>query len=289
MISIPAPLVEQLYRESRADRWALATERFAAALQVSVDRGAPGDVVRYLRGLHLQDLALACACADGIECAWDHFILEHRPALYRAADTLDPSGSVREIADAIYGELYGVARTGETSDQSRKSLFRYYHGRSSLKTWLRAVLAQRHVDAIRTSRRFDPLPEGEQVHTAATTVPAIDPDPDRARFRALIQRAFKVTLSQLSDRDRLRLASYYSHELTLAETGRILKEHEATVSRQLARTRQMLRREVERHLREVDRLDPSQIERCFQYVLEDPGPMDLGILLRKNSAPDRSI
>ena len=32
----------------------------------------------------------------------------------------------------------------------RQSLFRYFHGRSSLTTWLRAVLAQRHVDRLRS-------------------------------------------------------------------------------------------------------------------------------------------
>ena len=100
---------------------------------------------RYLKSLHLEDLALACACADGDEAAWEHFVREYRPSLYRAADALDPSGRARELADSLYADLYGTTeRAGE-----RRSLFRYFHGRSSLPTWLRAVLAQRHVDAIR--------------------------------------------------------------------------------------------------------------------------------------------
>ena len=282
---IPQKLVEELYRAARADRWAIPIERFADALRVSADRAAPPDLTRYLRGLHLEDLALACACALGDERAWDHFVREHRPILYRAADTLDPSGSAREIADSIYAELYGLPRTSQSSGAS---LFRYYHGRSSLKTWLRAVLAQRHVDGIRAVRRLDPLPD-EDGPGALPASTATIPDPDRARYRALMYRAFKVALAKLRDRDRLRLACYYSQELTLAETGRVLKEHEATVSRRLAKTRQALRREVEDYLREEDRLDPAQIEQCFSYVLEDPGPMDLGGMLRKNSASDRSI
>ena len=284
MTSTPQRLVEALYRAARADRWAVSLEQFAAALSVSVDRAAPPDVGRYLRGLHLEDLALACGCATGDERAWDHFLQEHRPVLYRAADSLDPSGGAREIADSIYAELYGIReREGE-----RQSLFRYYHGRSSLKTWLRAVLAQRYVDGIRAAKRLDPLPEDDGPETLPAPT-AVTPDPDRVRYRALMQRAFRIALSKLSDRDRLRLACYYSQELTLAETGRILKEHEATASRQLARTRQALRREVERYLRDEDRLDAAQIEQCFAYVLDDPGPMDLGGMLRKNSAPDRSI
>ncbi|MFL6280291.1 MAG: RNA polymerase sigma factor [Vicinamibacterales bacterium] len=296
MTSIPPALVQELYRAAHAERWTIPVERFAVALQASADRAAPADLARYLRGLHLEDLALACGCAAGDERAWDHFMREHRPVLYRAADALDRSGGAREIADSIYAELYGLPRaTGKTGVSSgvpehhteRQSLFRYYHGRSSLKTWLRAVLSQRHVDGIRAARRTDPLPEEDGADAIAAPVAA--PDPGGVRYRVLMLRAFKVALAALTDRDRLRLASYYSQQLTLAETGRILEEHEATVSRQLAKTRQVLRREIERHLKEEHRLDEAQIEQCFAYIVADPGPMDLGGMLRKNSASNRSI
>jgi DNA-directed RNA polymerase specialized sigma24 family protein len=39
------------------------------------------------------------------------------------------------------------------ADLYSKSLFRYFQGRSSLATWLRAVLSQRYVDRIRANRR----------------------------------------------------------------------------------------------------------------------------------------
>jgi RNA polymerase sigma-70 factor (ECF subfamily) len=282
---IAPDLVDRLYREAQAERWSLPVARFAATLQTSVERAAPADLSRYLHGLHLEDLAIACACAAGDERAWEHFVGEHRPVLYRAADMLDPSGGARELADSIYADLYGVReREGE-----RQSLFRYYHGRSSLKTWLRAVLAQRHVDSIRARRRLEPLPDDDEVGSPVSTTTLRDLDPDRAKYEALIRRALRQAVSGLSDKDRLRLSCYYTQQLTLAETGRILKEHEATVSRQLSKTRRSLRGEVERQLRDGDGLDPAQIERCFAYVVEDPGPMDLGGMLRKDSASDRSI
>jgi RNA polymerase sigma-70 factor (ECF subfamily) len=281
---IPKDLAGRLYREAHAEKWSVPPERFTEALQASAERAGPADLGRYLRGLHLDDLALACACATGHERAWEYFIREHRPVLYRAADALAPGGSARELADSLYADLYGVRER----DGERQSLFRYFHGRSSLATWLRAVLAQRHVDAIRAGRRLDPLPDDDSVHVgvSASNVP---PDPDRNRYLALVQRALAIAISTLTSKDRLRLACYYSQELTLAQTGRILREHEATVSRQLAKTRQTLRREVERRLRQEDRLDDAQIERCFASVSEDPGPLDLGGMLRKDSAPDRSI
>ena len=53
--------------------------------------------------------------------------------------------------------------------------FRYFHGRSSLSTWLRAVLSQRHVDRLRSARRQDPLPEDEA--PGAIPAPSNDVDP----------------------------------------------------------------------------------------------------------------
>src|SRR2546430_16826750 len=95
-------------------------------------------VISVANFVHANDLALASACATGDEAAWERFIREYRPILYRAADALDSTGRARELADALYADLYGL---GE-----RQSLFRYYQSRSSLATWLRAVLAQRYID-----------------------------------------------------------------------------------------------------------------------------------------------
>jgi RNA polymerase sigma-70 factor, ECF subfamily len=234
---------------------------------------------------HEEDLQLARQCAAGDEAAWDRFVRDYRPILYRAADALDPAGGARDIADALYAELYGVRER----DGERQSLFRYFHGRSSLATWLRAVLAQRFVDRHRAEQRLRPLPP-EREDAAA---PGADPDPERARFLSLVQQALSRAIGRLGDRDRLRLGCYYVQDLTLAETGRVLQEHEATASRQLARTRRDLRAEVERALRDDAGLSPEQVARCLELAAEDPGTLDLTETLaaaeRKKSAPNRSI
>ena len=66
-----------------------------------------GDLERHVASLHLEDLALACACAVGDEGAWEHLVREHRPQLYRAANALDPTGGARDLADSLYADLYG--------------------------------------------------------------------------------------------------------------------------------------------------------------------------------------
>jgi RNA polymerase sigma factor (sigma-70 family) len=271
-------VVERLHRQAHAERWDLAAERFASALERSAKKAFATppdgrDLERYVVSLHLEDLALACACADGHEGAWEHFVREHRPVLYRAADAIEPSGAARDLADSLYGELFGMAER----DGHRRSLFEYFHGRSSLSTWLRAVLAQRHVDRIRNIRRFEPLPSEEE----ANPVPSSE-EPRTVRVAAyleLMRRAVSAAVTRLLPKDRLRLGYYYAEELTLAQIGRALGEHEATVSRNLSRARKDIRRDVEQQLRDRERMSPEQIEECFAMVVEDVGPLDVADLL----------
>jgi RNA polymerase sigma-70 factor, ECF subfamily len=299
-LPIDGKLVERLYRQAKGERWRAPADRFAQALESSAGRAfagrSPGnpdarELERYLSSLHLEDLALACACAAGDDQAWEHFVLEHRPLLYRAADALDPGGGARDLADSLYGDLFGLAsREGE-----RRSLFRYFHGRSSLTTWLRAVLAQRHVDRLRTNRRSEPLPDEDS--SSALPAPARPIEPERERYVSLIRRALTHAVANLAPRDRLRLACYYAQELTLAQTGKMLGEHEATSSRQLTRTRAAIRTAVEEQLKAETGLTGAEIAQCFASVTEDAGPLDLRDMLlvgdsaetgRKKSAADRS-
>jgi hypothetical protein len=76
----------------------------------------------------------------------------------------------------------------------------------------------------------------------------------------------------------LRLGCYYAQQLTLAQTGKLLKEHEATTSRQLARTRERIRGAVEEFLRGRG-LNDAQIARCFECATEDAGATNLDEML----------
>ena len=285
--------VERLHRQAKAERWALPIAPFAAALELSARRAFAADppaareLERYLKSLHLEDLALACACAEGRDTAWEHFVREYRPSLYRAADAIDPTGGARELADSLYGELFGLSER----DGERRSHFRYFHGRSSLATWLRAVLSQRHVDRVRSVRRLDPLPDDE----AQNAIPAAAQmsDPRWPRYLALMRRVVVAAVASLTPRDRLRLSCYYAQDLTLAQIGRTLGEHEATVSRHLARARREIREHVERDLRDRERMSESEIAECFAAVVENTGFLDVADMLssgaaRKEVVQDRS-
>ena len=222
-----------------------------------------------------QDLQLARECAEGKPEAWDRFVAEFRPVLYRAADAIDRTGAAREIADSLYGELYS------------KSLFRYYHGRSSLATWLRALVAQRYVDRYRQTRRLEPFPDEETVASAPQSAAS---DTDRTRFIAVMQTVLAAAVAALEPRDRLRLRCYYAQDMTLAQIGRVTREHEATVSRQLARTRRELRKDLEQRLESDHQFAADEIRECISSVMDDAGTLDLSTLLgeRKKTDVDRS-
>jgi hypothetical protein len=114
-------------------------------------------------------------------------------------------------------------------------------------------------------------------------------DVDCPRLVGLLRGALGRGVDRLEARDRIRLKLYYAEQLTLAEIGRLIGEHEATVSRRLARTRRTIREEVERDLREQG-LNDVQVARCFECATEDAGPIDLAeVLERKISLQDRSI
>jgi RNA polymerase sigma-70 factor (ECF subfamily) len=271
----------RLHRLARADRWGLEVEDFAAAVDRSVaaaTRAKGGPVAA--ESLHLEDLALARACARGHEGAWEHFVREYRPVLYRAADALDPGGGAREVADALYADLFGLAER----DGERRSLFDYFHGRSSLATWLRAVLGQRLVDRARAARRLEPLDDAAPVEAPAA------PDAGRVRDARLVQAVLRAALASLAAADRMKLALYYREQLTLAQIGRLTGGHEATVSRHLARIRAALRARMIEGLC-AGGLSGDEAAAAIEAVASDAGPLDLAELLgadSKMAAEDRS-
>ena len=288
------PSSEGLFKQAGAARWAVPRAAFDAALQRSAARTFAGrepsaaELDRYFKSLNLPDLALACACALGHDAAWDHFVTEFRPSLYRAADAIEPGGGAREAADALHAELYGL----KNEDGARQSLFQYFHGRSSLATWLRSLVSQRYVDQIRAGRRLDPLPEDTSPAAIAARPAAIEPD--RARFAAAMKLVLGLAIAALEPRDRLRLGCYYSQQMTLAQIGKLIGEHEASVSRHLTRIRRAIREDVERRLRDEHRFSDGEISECFASMSADAGSIDLGDWLdpgqgRKKSAAGRSM
>lgn len=297
-----AGLVETCWRKAGAPaEWNLTRDEFQTALERSAAsrfgsaQPLEENVIReYVETLNVRDLALTRACSAGSNAAWDFFVAQYRPELYRAARAIvgnaaGGESAARDLADSLCADLYGLReRVGK-----RQSLFDYFHGRSRLGTWLHAVLARRHVDEIRRTRRTESLeddagePRAEIAEIASASTANVVPDPERASYMAILQAALSAALSALDPRDRLRLAYYYVDERTLAEIGQLLGEHEATVSRKLERTRRDIRRNVESALRRDKKWSNAQMRVCFEYAAGQ-WPFDLTVSLRQSGAQAES-
>ncbi len=282
------------------ERWGVSSERFTEELARCGEAKFRGkqptveELKTYVDALRLEDLGLACACADGAAVAWEHFVGIYRGFLRAcAAAMLKRSASApeaQELADSLFAELYGL------SAEKRGSLLRYFHGRSSLKTWLRAVLAQRHVDRIRAGRKFEGLEDEDgrdnaKLPAAARVLQVADPH--RAKYLLKFSNALQTALENLDARDVALLRMYYAEQKKLAEIGLGLGEHESSVSRHLEKVRQDVRRAVEGILRggsaalngdgSSGGMSEAEIALCFEYGAED-APIDLDKLLSPSAA-----
>ncbi len=258
-----ARAIASLAKRGGASRWRLDGTALASAVERGVRSAevADSEIDAFIDSLRADDLVVAAACSAGIGAAWTHLIETLRPRLYSAARAIaGDAARGRELADSLWAELYGL----EVRDGRRRSLLDYYHGRSSLLTWIRAVLAQRYIDSLRETSRRAPL---DEVAEPAAREDADPVEPGRARYVEMVGHALDAALAELDPRDRTRLAYYYRHELSLKQIGRLMDEHESSVSRKLARTRDELKAKVDRAL--AEHLSRDEIEMCYHFAAGD--------------------
>ena len=243
---IPAALLDELWRMAEGERCAISREELAAALGAMGTKynfgHAPGvhpdsaQKAAFYRGLKLPEFALAQACALGRDAAWERFLSQYRGPLTQAAIAITGSATLgHDLADSLYSELFGLTER----DGVRRSPLRSYSGRGSLMGWLRSTLAQRHIDHHRRTHRESPL---DEVDPPAAETPV--PPQQLGQLGAAVGR----TLQALDAEDRFLLASYFLDQQTLLQIGRLLKVHEATISRRLKRLTSDLRKQLLRNL-----------------------------------------
>jgi len=234
--------VAELYQRSRAADVGLSEQEFTRILDEIAGKYLPtgtreGDALEFCRGLRLEELALARACAAGHERAWDVFLSRYREKLYDAARSITrEDSSARELADSLYADLYGT----ETRNGRRTCKLNYYTGRGSLEGWLRATLAQEYVNRYRRRQREVSLEEKTE---AGAQFAAADPPVQSAADPRLVG-ATDAVLAALGVEERFILASYHLDGRTLAEIARTLGVHESTVSRKLEKVVRTVRERI---------------------------------------------
>lgn len=239
--SVLNDLVADLYAKAACDQIGLTRQHFAEILlQVAgkyVGSDSAEEVRTFFLSLRVDELALARACAEGNNSAWEIFLTRFREKLYGAALRIAREDSAaRELADTLYADLYGTS----TREGRRVSKLASYTGRGSLEGWLRTVLAQEYVNRYRRGKRLVSLEEeseqGAQFH-------APEPEPTPAADPRLSEATDEV-LTSLSAEERLILSAYFLDGRTLAEIARMLGVHESTISRKLDKLAKSLRKQI---------------------------------------------
>jgi RNA polymerase sigma-70 factor (ECF subfamily) len=247
-LRLPEMLGEELWRVAGSESVEVSRAEFAEALETIGARDNYGldpekqanerQRETFWQGLHLEELAIARGCALGRESAWRRFLAQYREQLTRAAIEMTGSAALgEELVSAIYSELFGLTER----DGKRCSPLLRYSGRGSLMGWLRAVLAQRRVDQYRKIGRETELGE---IEPAARVSEQIEPEK-----LGDLRVALKMTLSEASAEERFLLSAYYLDQHTLHEMSRVLRVHEATISRKLKRATERLRKQLLRTLK----------------------------------------
>jgi RNA polymerase sigma-70 factor (ECF subfamily) len=279
---IHAAVLDDLWRECDASTWGLTRPDFDEILStigIAQNFGQPPEAIptrqqqtAWFRSLKLNDLVLARACAAGNERAWQRFVDIYEQSLIRAAIAITGSDTVgRDLAGQLYAELYGL----NTRDGQRRCPLESYRGRGSLIGWLRTTLAQRHVDHFRRTRREEPLEEFD--------APASEPAPTQPPAALqILGQSIEGALRGQEPEVRFLLASYYIDGRTLAEIAKVLRVHEATVSRKLHRAIDGIRKQVLRNLessglsrraaQEALGADPRDLDIHLKKLLQDPPP-----------------
>jgi RNA polymerase sigma-70 factor (ECF subfamily) len=233
-------VITGLYEKS--GKFGLSREHFVAILDQIATKylpasASPQETAELYASLRVEDLALARACAAGLEGAWDVFMSRYREKLYDiAAYIAKESSAARELADSLYADLYGTT----TRDGLRVSKLASYTGRGSLEGWLRTVMAQEFVNRYRRQRRLVSLEEEKE---DGKEFAAKEPDPAIA-VDLRVEAATDEVLAALPAEDRFILASYYLDERRLAEIARTLAVHESTISRKLDRLTKSVRKQI---------------------------------------------
>jgi RNA polymerase sigma-70 factor, ECF subfamily len=232
---IPEGLVAELWLKAEGSVCGITQIEFGVALAAvgkkyncGLPAGtapAPGQKQEFYHSLRLQDLALSQGCALGRDVAWQRFLSLYRASITQAAIAISKSSTLgNDLADSLYSELFGL----KEKDGQRVSPLASYSGRGSLLSWLRTTLAQRHFDHHRRTHRETPL-ETLDIPAAAS------PNTPLPAEINLLGGAVARTLKALEPEDRFLLSSYYLDRHTLLEIARLLRVHEATISRRLKR------------------------------------------------------
>ncbi|MGZ6133850.1 MAG: sigma-70 family RNA polymerase sigma factor [Myxococcaceae bacterium] len=229
--------------------------------------GEAEDLSRALEQLHLPDLYLAFGCAERDDAAVR--------ALDKVLNTV--AGAIRSVdaSPNFVDEILQRLRTRVlVSEEGRSPRILDYAGRGSLENWLRAGALRLALNARRDARRGpEPLPE---VSLWEPVAPTVDRTLEilRGKYAAEFGRALREAFASLDAQEKNVLRLHFQEGLSLNQIGAMYQVNKSTISRRMARARDLLLERTRSRLVDTLSLPPSEL----QSLLEELGPrLDLSL------------
>jgi RNA polymerase sigma-70 factor, ECF subfamily len=192
-------------------------------------------------GLAIEDLYLACACANGISGAAAVFEAKYGRIMRRAVSRVLVDPAEREEAVQAARQLLLVGTTGASARIGT------YLGQGPLENWVAVAVTRLAISLGRAASAERRLLErvGNE---------ALAGDPERLLLKGEIRRelegAVKDALRRLEDRQRMVLRLWLVSGTTLAAIGKVFGVTQQSVSRWLADAREAILADVQRTLAE---------------------------------------
>ena len=197
----------------------------------------------------MTDLELAKACCRGDDEAWREFRERYFTFIRDFARRFIHERAATDVADQVIADLW------------QRSRLAHYDGRSTLKTWLGAVVAHAAINAGKVERRTTTLSARTWAPVAEGASAAEDVESGRA-FAALVERA----IGELTPDNKLLLLLYYEQGLTLDQMANVLGGSKATLSRRLSGLRSALRDAIDANARRELRVDAEVLRERLDFA-----------------------
>ncbi len=208
-----------------------------------------------LGDLHLEDLYLTVACANGDPAAIAAFEAKFAPAIAAAAG--DASPSLRdEFAQLLRDKLF-VAESAK---------IREYSGRGSLAGWVKITAKRTYLDLVRGIDRKREVP----IDDHGMMDEADDADPElaflKSHYRQEFRESFADAMQTLSSRERNLLRQHLVHRLSVDELGSLYEVHRATAARWVAKAKQAVLETTRGRMRARLRVEPEELESIMRMI-----------------------
>jgi RNA polymerase sigma-70 factor (ECF subfamily) len=271
---LPAALEELLARvlETARRAWpavALDPGRFVAHLARLLPEGQPPEA---LERMHLADLYLARACAEGVPAALAAFESHVLPEVDAAVARLKlPPSTVDEVRQLVRQKML-------LSGPETPAKLAAYPGTGPLSGWVRAAALWQALDLQR--QRSGPA-QSDDGDLSLAVAPGDDPELAylKTTYRTEFAASFSQALSELSPRQRNFLRLKYLDGLNIDQLGALYGVHRSTAARWTVSAQEALLQETRRLLTERLRLTGSQLDSVLRLISSQLD-VSLGRLLR---------